>query len=126
MGLTKKAIPAGDYFYSEDVDDKSLHLADQSIDALLTKGVKSPLYQERLNATCAFTYHQQQFLRTKQQCNITCLESLKVDNMECANTDCNMFYTRLSTRGCALSERQKLNRLGVLTAIDLPEDEYIC
>jgi len=124
--ITKRPIPAGNIFFSNNVDDASIHLCDQSLIDMMKLGDKSQLYQERLNGIVEFSYYQNQFMRTKQQCNITCLKSFKADNMDCANNDCNMFYARLTSLTSAFEKRDQLRKLGADAPFDLAPELYVC
>ena len=124
--ITKRPISQGNMFYSDDVDDETVHLSDQTLLDLMKMGQKSQLYQERFNSMMEFNYYQNMFQRTKQQCNVTCLESFKIDNMDCANNDCNLFYSRLTTLASAQEKRENLRKLGAYNPIDLAPDSYVC
>merc|ERR1712004_132441 len=120
--VTKRPMTSSDFFASKQTDS-FISLSDDTITKGVKNGLPSDLYRMRLNTIAEVMFNQAEFWRTKQQCS-TCLGSLKKDNMGCANSDCNIFYKRLTTEHAADTPLEKLAELGSIGLGDLPE--YVC
>ena len=124
--VTKRPIPEKDLFADGKNDAlDQLHLSDKTIKSLITDGYKSDLFKSRCAASVEFWYSAKEFERTKIQC-MNCLGSIKTDNMTCANNECNMFYNRMTSSDDHRACRNKLFKLGAISGVDLPEEDYVC
>ena len=120
--VTKRPMTSKDFFASKQTDS-FISLSDETIMKGIKNGLTSDLYKMRLNTIAELMFAQSEFWRTKVQCS-TCLCSFKKDNMGCANSDCNIFYKRLTTEHAADTPLEKLAELGSFGLGDLPE--YVC